>query len=42
MSCLATLEGENDGEILDRLFECNDEIGAVIYGLDVWSKVKKE
>lgn len=40
MPCLATLEGENDGEILDRLFECNDEIGVVIYGPDVWSKVK--
>ena len=40
MPCLATLEGENDGEILDCLFECNDEIGVVIYGPDVWNKVK--
>lgn len=40
MPCLATLEGENDGEILDRLFDCNDEIGVVIYGPDTWNKVK--
>lgn len=40
MPCLATLEGENDGEILDRLFDCNDEIGFVIYGPDTWNKVK--
>ena len=40
MPCLATLEGENDGEILDRLFDCNDDIGLVIYGPDTWNKVK--
>lgn len=40
MPCLATLEGENDDEILDRLFDCNDEIGLVIYGPDTWNKVK--
>lgn len=44
MAYLATLEGEleimTDGQILDRLFDCNDVLGVMIYGSDSWNKLK--
>ena len=42
MAQLATLEGVEDstGDILDRLFEVNDTLGVLIYGVDGWNKIK--
>lgn len=40
MATLATLEGETNGELLDRLFDCNDVLGVTIYGPETWNKLK--
>lgn len=42
MAYLATLEGEvlDDSQIIDRLFDCNDSLGVMVYGPELWAKVK--
>ena len=41
MAYLATLEGESEtADLLDRLFDCNDVLGVMVYGADTWNKVK--
>ena len=40
MAYLATLEGDDTGELLDRLFDCNDVLGVLIYGTSTWNKLK--
>ena len=41
MAYLATLEGESEtADLLDRLFDCNDVLGVMVYGAETWNKVK--
>lgn len=44
MANLVTLEGAYNynsmNQILDRLFDCNDVLGVMIYGPQIWNKIK--
>lgn len=44
MANLVTLEGNYNynsmDQILDRLFDCNDVLGSMIYGPNIWNKIK--